>query len=522
MAHETELKLEYPAQALRRVEKSQPLKDFGVGRARIRELVSTYYDLPDRSLGAAGLSIRLRRIGEQAVMTVKAPGTDQGPLAHRLEWEIPAPAGELALDAYPPGTIDQVLDVARVAPALVPLFSTHITRRERRVLMGETTILLLAFDEGEVRAGDAHDKVSELEIELVQGEPAAIFDLALALHAVEPTRIGTLTKAARGHALLEGTRAAPVKAAEIALDPVSTTGDALAAIVANCLEQWLANQAGVLAGDDPEAVHQMRVALRRLRSALRLFRTVLDGATTDPLDGELRWAASALGQQRDWDVFVDEILASVRDGLPDEDVLALLAERAAAPRAAGRAAAQAAIASPRHAEAALRVGRWLAARAWSAPDSGSGPEAGAAPDGRAAALAAPAAVFAAGVLEKRYRRVRKAGRHIETLPAESLHALRIQIKRLRYGIEFFSSLFSQKAVRRFGAALQELQSLLGHLNDIEVAKRHLATLDDGRPSTARAAGLVLGFHGGQVAAERRALFKAWARLKDLAPFWHDA
>jgi inorganic triphosphatase YgiF len=505
LGRETELKLSYDPEALERLRRSRVLRMVSRGPARTQRLVTTYFDTEDGVLAGQGISLRVRRVGRRKIQGVKAPESSLAGLAVRREWEMEIEGEVPDLGAYPPGTIDTVLNVGWLAERLRPVFTTAFTRSERDAALGEGSRVRLAIDEGEIRAGDGREIIAEVELELVEGGLVTLFDLALALHRAVPGRIAPRAKSHRGTLLAAGRGPEAETAEDVRLGPDIDAGEAFLRIGAACLEHWLGNVDVVLADRDPEGIHQMRVALRRLRSAFRIFRPLVADEAGTALAAEVRWLASALGPARDWDVFEASVLAPVEKGLDADEALAPLAKASDAARARAHAAAVAAVGSVRHTDLVLHLGRWLAAGAWAE---------------EAADLAAePVTAFAARVLDRHWRRVRKRGRKLTRLPPAQLHELRIEIKKLRYAVEFFASLHDARAVRRFLSGLKGLQEFLGHLNDLDVARRLMAELGDGEPAMARAEGLVIGWHAAGLARDRKHLTELWASVLAQEPYW---
>src|SRR5207245_1447326 len=161
---------------------------------------------------------------------------------------------------------------------LRPLFVTEVTRATAEIEPAPGTRIEAAVDEGEIRAlgSKAAETISEIELELKSGDAAALYDIAERLLETAPIRIGMRSKSERGYRLVEGTEtlAQAVHAEPVALDPEMTADAALQEIGRNCLVQLLRNEAAVLAGQ-PEGIHQMRVAMRRMRSAVSSFKKML-------------------------------------------------------------------------------------------------------------------------------------------------------------------------------------------------------------------------------------------------------
>ncbi|MGQ9365608.1 CHAD domain-containing protein [Azospirillum sp. ST 5-10] len=519
---ETELKLSVRPGDLEALRRAPALSGRGRGRATTQALESVYFDTPDRALSKRRVSLRVRKQGDAYVQTVKsAPSPESG--LTRGEWEVPVDGPGLDLSRFVDG--EALAQLEGIDPAaLVPVFEAHI-RRTARVLNGaggSPARVEVAFDEGEIRVpGGPSLAVAEVELELKGGDSAVLFELAGELAKVAPLRLETRTKAARGFALADGTADGPVKAEKVELDREVTVEGALGRIVRSCLNHVAVNEACTLRGDDPEGVHQMRVALRRLRSALALFRPFLPADQYDWLVGEVKWLGSVLGPARDWDVFLTELFAPVRDGFADanghgQPLLADLDVLEAAVRAkreTAYAGVREAILSDRYSAFQLRLAAWLESQGWRAQPVSE----------RSARLFRPVVDLADELLAKRHRKARKAGRGFEDLSVDERHQLRIALKKLRYATEFFRTLYDDKAARRYTQELSAFQDSLGHLNDVATATRLMHGLhEDGSPvapGEARAAGLVIGWHARGITALEPHLQRSWEGFAAAKPFW---
>ncbi|MGH8695323.1 MAG: CHAD domain-containing protein, partial [Burkholderiales bacterium] len=317
----------------------------------------------------------------------------------------------------------------------------------------------------------------------------------------------------RGYALAGAAAAPPRKARPIMLAHGLAAGAGLRRIAAACIAQLQANEAGLLEGRDPEYLHQFRVGLRRLRSGLDIVGTAVGKEAIAPLAEELRWLGAALGPARDWDVFTAETLTRLaREFNVAEDLQAFLARCAALRRAHGEAARNA-VSSPRYTALLLALGEGFAR------DDLAGLVRTV--DADASRLAAPVGEFAASVLDKRHRRLRKRGGDVPDAPAAERHRVRIDAKRLRYAAEFFASLHPPKPVRRYVDALEDLQDILGALNDAAVAERLLqeAAAAAPEPIAPRVEGLVRGWMAATAGHELARYPRAWREFEDAKPFW---
>lgn len=288
------------------------------------------------------------------------------------------------------------------------------------------------------------------------------------------------------------------------VDDGSTVTESLAAIAGHLLAVMLhwADQIDRLR--TPEPVHQMRVATRRLRSALSVYKQVAACPELASLTVPLKLCAARLGTARDWDVFLGGLGARLAETFPDDRRCSAMLRAASRRRRAAYKDLKVFVAGPDFRTLTVALACAAALRPW---DEAAPPE----------GLQQDSAVFAATVLAKRMKRVRQAGRDIENLPIPALHELRKDCKRLRYAAEFFTSLFPQKRVRRFVLRLAELQEELGLLNDTAAVSGLMAQL--GRLERSYAAGLVEGFSAAHAGPARTRITGAWKRFKAAEPFW---
>jgi inorganic triphosphatase YgiF len=493
---EVELKLRLEKAAVPRLRKAVAALAM-VEAPRRRTLRSTYFDTPDCALFAAGWRLRVRQQGRHHVQTLKS---EAGGLAGRVELEsavsgpMPEPERfEAAATALP--------DALSAGP-LEPLFTTEIRRTAWLVRHGGT-LVEIALDTGQVRAGERTEDLCELELELKQGSADALYSLALVLLETVPFRLEARAKSDRGFALRDGAAADAVRALPPPVSAGMPATAAFRAIAESCLLHAVANQEGALAGV-AEGVHQLRVALRRLRSAFGLFRTVLP-AGADAMAAEVKWLAGELGPARDFDVFTGAVLAPLgeRPGAALDD-FARVVETC---RVDAHARLRAALRSPRATRLFLQLGQWLVTP-W--PDRADDP---------------PVTAFADAALAKRAKKLRKAARNLEQLSVPELHRVRILGKRLRYAVEFFRDLYRAKPVRRHLAALARLQDVLGVLNDSEVGTALLREAEARAGRRAKQAwftqsrALVDGWYAAQAHHQMAHLGEAWEAVEACKRFW---
>lgn len=496
MTEEVEIKLSLPESAQRTFLRHPLLKS--AEKLPTRKLVNVYYDTPDLALHRQGIALRTRQQGRGWLQTVKCAGTASGGLAVRPEWEQPY-NGRFDFAGIDDQEVRELLERQRIQSHLEPAFETVFMRSTWRIAPAKGATALLMLDRGWIEAGGKREALSEIEIELAQGQVAILFDLALTLAADLPLRPEILSKAERGYRLRSGAPLKPVKAAPSPLNTAQSPLDAFRSIAAVCIAQLQLNELG--AGEnDPEFIHQMRVALRRLRSALRTFRPVLPDGFEQAVLPPMRNLARALGEARDWDVLAEEIVGPACDAFAGDARLDALDAAVGCARLQARDAARQVLAAPAHAMFLLE----LAARLQRA-------------DG--APVGETLEAFAARRLKRLHKKVLALADAAQEAEPASLHALRIGVKRLRYATEFFAPLYRERDVRNALETLTGLQDSLGALNDLSRAGTLLAQCLDDDPALREAIALTGGWHGPRHAVLRRLTFQGIRRLRKLEPFW---
>lgn len=446
---ERELKLEFAAEDAASLARAPALD---LAEASERRLVATYFDTADEDLCRAGFTLRVRDHGGRHVQTVKAEGAAAAGLFVRPEWERAVPGPDPVIDEAA-GPIAALV----AGRALLPQFETDV-RRRARVIDWEGARIEVALDEGEIRAGGRAQSLGELELELRDGPVPALFALARTLdEGGIPLRLGVLSKSERGRRLRDKASAGAAKAEPVALDREGDAVEAFAAIAQSCLRQFRLNEALLLGPDTGTApLHQARVGLRRLRSALSLFRKLLaDDAEAGRFAAELKSLAAVLGDVRDLDVLIERHEGEARDRLFVAREEAFACVRTRLEEAATR-------------RLILDLAEWLALGDWRVRPADP------------ALARQPISVFAADLLDRRRKRIKRRGGRLSRLDDHNRHQVRIEGKKLRYAAEFFAGLWTtNKAKRRrkrFAEAIEALQEELGALNDLSHGAAVLARL----------------------------------------------
>jgi len=433
MSREIELKLEVAPDAIEALLQQPWLKRAG---CKSIEQVSTYYDTTDYELRRRGYTLRVRAADGRFIQTVKSLEGGAGRF-DRGEWEYQIDAGvpdAERLEATPLAGLD-------LAP-LGPILSSEVTRFACRLEPAGAEIEL-AIDSGCISAAGRQQRVSEVEIEMVRGEPSWAVEIARKISAEVPVKLGVMSKVERGFGLVDGTLGQLTKSAPVALDASMTVAQAFERILGACIRHFRLNEAAVLEQRNPEALHQARVAMRRLRAAMSLFRTAISDQEFARLRAELRWFTNRLGDARNVDVLLQ------RD-FPSREREELLDRREQA-----YVEVIAAIDSVRLRTLMLDLVAWAALGAWH--------------QNLRAGL--PVSTYVARRIDKLWQKTAGA-HHVGLLGDDARHRLRIEVKKLRYGLEFVTALHAHEGKRqkKFSAALEELQESLGKLNDMVVAR----------------------------------------------------
>jgi inorganic triphosphatase YgiF len=453
---EIELKLETDAAGMAAAIRAAPIA--AAGRPRSVSMTATYFDTPDCRLARGGATLRIRREGRRHIQTVKSAAVARAGFADRREEAVPVKGNTPDLEAAAAGGLAELLAEPAVAASIRPAFTVTVRRRTVTVTM-PAGVVEAAFDQGTVAADGRLAPIGEVELELKAGAPAALFELALALAEAAPLRLSTLPKSARGYALLGVKSAAPEPRR---LRRRMPAGDAFAAIAGGCLAQFGAAEAAFRGKPGARPLHQMRVALRRLRAALKLFDRVTEDEARAGIDAELAWMAGTLGAARDLDVTIAGIADPAVARHPGDAEFAALREALQARRDAAYRTAEAAIDSPRFRRGVIAAAAWVETGAWRQTDEAK------AVRRRRRRLA----VHAAREMKRRWHGVRQGGEHLAELPPQDRHRLRIKVKKLRYAAEFFTPLFrgggNRRRCRRARNLLETLQDRLGGLHDLDV------------------------------------------------------
>jgi inorganic triphosphatase YgiF len=504
MSVETELKLRIAPEHLNRLKRHPLLKKLSTSSSTNRKLYSVYYDTPDLELHQRSIALRLRRIGKRWVQTLKDGGGVMAGLHQRNEWEAPVAGKSLDFEVLEASGGPRLPKFLR--KKLQPLFVTDFTRTTY-MLVFEGAKIELCMDCGAIRSGQFSQQISELELELKSGKSAQLFNLTLVLLDIVPLTVEHTNKAEYGYRLLAHTKPAAVKASTPIVTKCPDLPCALQTIIWSCMFHLQVNIPGAVQQIDEEYLHQVRIALRRLRVLLSLAETFHTDTELTSLQKQIAQLSEELGMLREWDVFVTLLLKPFIPQLSKQagPHLLLASEKL---REQHRINVATRLQSPEYQRLVLHFGAWMHCEYWSKQNIGG----------------LSLVQFAQQNLNLHYQRIVKRGKQLATANPKQLHRLRISCKKLRYSAEAFASLFDKNKTNRFQSDLALLQECLGTLNDYAVSLNQLDELDaqaQQRPSLLIATLVMRGWIKHGYTNQLNSLNKVWKKFSNQEVFWQD-
>ena len=484
---------------------------------RAEKLISVYFDTDRRDLHDHGVSLRVRREGENFVQTIKASSSPTSPF-ERDEWEQPLPNEQPDLDAAAATALGPLL-TSDVRAGLKPIFETRIQRTYYH-LADNAWRIEIAFDQGEVVAGNRVSPICEVELELKHGYRAALFELARMIVEIIPAHLTLTAKSKRGYDLIQDEPQQFFLAQRIELVPGTTAAQAFQSVAAGCLDQLIAN-APLVDARNPEALHQARIALRRLRTAISIFSDIVRDGQVGRIKTELKWLNNELSPARDLDTLLDEVVKPLCREHPGHRGLKSLHFSFSRQCLRDYKRADNAMNSMRFCRLLIEIFAWIEVGEWITTTD------------ELARLRRewPIETHAAEQLSRRHKKIKKRSRKLDKLDPAQRHKLRIQVKKLRYATEFFGDLFherkSAKRSTRLLSTLKRLQTSLGSLNDVTtrgtlcaefLARQRASSGTDGH-DRAFGAGLIAGHQEARQAELISDAAKAGAQFEDIKPFW---
>jgi CHAD domain-containing protein len=507
-ADEREIEWQFDAIDTRPVERWLNSAGEIVTRGEAKRFVDTYADTDDWRLYRAGYSLRLRvgQGGTEATMKSLSPGANG--LRDRTEIAEPLPSGRLEALAASDGPVGRRVRAVIGPHAIRPKFQVRTRRRTYLVWPNGSAAAEVALDATTIPVeGREPARLLRVEVE-TPGEPLP--DLADFVGKMRDACGLTPASVSKFEAGLLARGLAPERTLDLGSVEVSSESsvEELAfAVLRQNFVALLSKEGGTRLGEDPEQLHDMRVATRRMRAAIALFEGAL-AAEVVGLREELGWVASALGAVRDLDVLIEQIEAWRPAGDVDDRALGAVAGVLRADLDQARANLVQTLDSPRYEQMLGELTTVLR----------HGPV-GASPSSRV-----PAVDAAPPLIKKRYRKVRKGGRRIDrTSKPTDYHRLRIRAKRLRYALQFLAPIYGKRAKALIRRTVR-LQDLLGEHQDAEVAVARFEAImaeegNDLAPAAAFAMGEIAERYAKRKAKLRRRFPKVFRRVGGSA--WAD-
>lgn len=460
------------------------------GRPRMQRQRVIWHDTADQALARAGMSLAEERGHWRLEQLTPDAAT----------WLPAAPAPVLERAATP-------ADFEHPLPAPVAAVAGFDGRLATYSLAGEQGSIMLGLLRGSLRSVAEEQPTCRV---LLAGDEPMLRELACAAGEELRLAVPVACLAAEALALAHAVPPAPRRQGAPILPDGLSVAAAFAHILGHLTDVMLHFAAAVLdPRSGPEPVHQMRVALRRLRSCFAVFRPVVQCEQVQAADAALKALGNRLGPARDWDVFMTETVPTISASLPDDARLQRLFRAADRRRQECYAGLRGFLQGPGFRRLGIELAWLAAADSWQAALEQPVQD----------ALRGPVPPFAAEVLQRRLRKLLGAAEEIEDMPLAALHDIRLRAKRLRYAAEVFAPLFPGKAPRRFIERLSRLQQQLGVLNDAVVAGALMAELEGASGRHAYAVGVVHGFTVAHAGVNRDRVLDVWRKFRRQEPFW---
>jgi len=512
---EVELKFEFTRQDLRKLSRSSAFKALQIETPVKRTMRAIYYDTPDLSLFKRELSLRVRKESRKYVQCCKSKAVAHNASVDtfsRQEWQWKLKKKDLDIKL-----IDKDKELCQLfkgidLATLEPLFSTTIKRQTRLLETSGGAKVRCDIDQGVIESGENKSKIFELELELESGPVNELLELACLVTSIVPARISSRTKALKGYNLfLDGTLKNWVKAQPLNFLPSATAEQVLNLSLVENLKHLISNEDCVLEQSHIEGVHQMRVALRRMRAILSSFSGALPKAPTAILSSAFKEVGENLSLARDYDVFLSEILLQAEMAMGSDHRFKILRKLAEQQQILAYDKAQKTIQSPLYATLLTNLLHWIGSTPWVTENSNP--------------LAVPAHDFAFNLLEKRHLDLIHQGQKLVEMSESQRHLLRISIKKMRYTADAFSPLYSHKKHQEYLGMLRELQDRLGGLNDLTMSKRifeHLKKEAQGdKKDIVQVSKLIKKWHKQTRQTDEPGLLKAWSVFLNGQKFWTE-
>jgi triphosphatase len=482
----------------------------GARQATRQRLRTIYFDTPNQDLWNHGFAVRVRAIGESHVQTVKRIASSR---TQTDEWEAQTGRPELDLGPIKNSPLARLAGKPSIRRAMRPAFDVDVERTSVMLETGADRIEV-SINQGAIEANGEKLGVHELELELKSGDRSALFNLARAFVSQAPLHPILISEAERGHLLAGGAWGRAAKSSKPRLAKDMTCRRAFQEIWQTCLHDFQLNLPGLEKSDSVEAFHQGRIAIRRLRAAMALFKPMVFDSAYRRLRDELKWLAGLFGAARDMDV--------LRANLPPpalEDQASMRAEELAGDCEAKRFRAHQAVVEALDGERArtlqLDLAVWIEDGRWQRQSSGIAEE--------------PIPRYAGARLRKRCGKLVKQGAGLARLASGARHQIRIEAKKLRYMAEFFVDVpgvaRDHKRLKELIDCCEKLQAALGVIRDEEAMAEFMenevwtgADADNGLAKTAILPAGPPPRPKGGIAKELQKAVRSYSKLAAIDPF----
>ncbi len=479
-----------------------------------RRIKIGYFDTADFALHRAGVMLSVRRRGKRLIQTLSGPPPGEPERTIKSFREVREFIPDL-MGLEPDLAPEWQVSLKRLA--IEPAFVIKVRRRECRLKIGVSAVHVV-IDQGTIASGAHVRQMSEVKLTLASGQPRTVFEAAACIFKSHRFTLSTMSQATRGFALAIGQPPEFSKFIPLSLDRQGCGDAAIIQILRGFQNHVLTNHDAAADGRNSEGVHQLRIGLRRLRSALRLLRGIMPPEILGGFLENARSAANDCSAARNWDVFLTETLPKIVDGcknLGDFGSLQLAAEKQ---RGEAYNSVRHLLSAEPYVRFHLALGMWIGSAEWQACAMAS------------PGLSGPVISFATTVLIDSHRRVHKRGEHFRRLSPQALHRLRVAAKNLRYIADSLGSVMEdltrkQKRTRRYFRDLSRLQTQLGYANDMVTTCQLIEALSNdcwSTPAVSQAAGVVVGWSAHSVSESNMLLRMAWQTFRRREPPWSNS
>ena len=509
MGYEVELKLSIDKVDAKKLHLIPLIVNSTLNKPTKNKLISTYFDTPDLILLNAGITFRIRQKASEWIQTIKLAGTANSGLHQRNEWEDLVSACHPDFTKIKDPRLTTFFANRKIQASLIPIFRTEIMREEWLLGFDNGDQIELSLDSGLLKVNQLQEPINEIELELKAGNVGRIFDLALALQKTIPFKIENNSKAKRGYEYFRPTVLQTFKAKLPSLDKNCDANTAFKIIARECITHLESNRDIVLKEADIEGVHQMRVALRRLRSAFSLFKECLNSEESLLILTEVKWLASKLGKVRDLDVLITETLPIVSEYSNSHNGLLVFSKQARQARRVVSKDMQEAIMSQRYHRLLLTLSSWLESERLLEQHN--------------KADHIKLLKFSKNAFKKFHKRLMQSKPRFKEMQPEDRHKVRITAKKLRYAMEFFYNLYPSEEIGKYIKKLAKLQDSLGQMNDISVTGVQLKSIFNTNPSVSLSDAILIVESWGskKIKEECPKVDSALKKLSKDKPFWID-